>query len=87
LPEEDRETLRDIALSHSEVHAIHDVRSRLSGITPFIQLHVEMDPNLPLHRAHEIADEVEEEVKAAFPGAEVIIHQDPVGFEKDPAFP
>ncbi len=86
LPEEDRNRVRNIALAHAGVISIHDVRSRLAGSTPFIQLHLEMQPDMTLHEAHLIADEVEAEVKAAFPGAEVIIHQDPAGFEKHPAF-
>ncbi len=32
--------------------------------------------------AHRISDEVEKKVMQAFPGAEVIIHQDPAGMEK-----
>jgi len=86
LPDEDRTKVHEIALAHKEVIAIHDVRSRLAGTTPFIQLHLEMQPDMTLHAAHKIADEVEARVKAAFPGAEVIIHQDPAGFEKHPAF-
>lgn len=86
LPQQDRARLREIALSHAGVHAIHDVRSRLSGTTPFIQLHLELQPDLSLHQAHAISDDVEAKVKAAFPGAEVIIHADPAGYEKDPAF-
>jgi len=86
LPDEDRTKVHEIALAHKEVIAIHDVRSRLAGTTPFIQLHLEMQPDMTLHAAHLIADEVEARVKAAFPGAEVIIHQDPAGFEKHPAF-
>lgn len=86
LPEEDRNRVRNIALAHAGVISIHDVRSRLAGSTPFIQLHLEMQPDMTLHAAHLIADEVEAKVKAAFPGAEVIIHQDPAGFEKQPAF-
>lgn len=86
LPDEDRNKVHEIALAHKEVIAIHDVRSRLAGTTPFIQLHLEMQPDMTLHAAHLIADEVEARVKAAFPGAEVIIHQDPAGFEKHPAF-
>jgi len=42
-----------------------------------VQLHLELDENLPLKRAHAIADEVEAEILAYLPGAEVIIHQDP----------
>lgn len=86
LPDEDRTRVHEIALAHKEVIAIHDVRSRLAGITPFIQMHLEMQPDMTLHAAHLIADEVEAKVKAAFPGAEVIIHQDPAGYEKHPAF-
>ena len=86
LPDEDRKKVRAIALAHKEVLDIHDVRSRLAGTTPFIQLHLEMQPYLSLHDAHLIADQVEAKVKEAFPGAEVIIHQDPAGFEKNPAF-
>lgn len=86
LPDEDRNKVREIALAHKEVIAIHDVRSRLAGTTPFIQLHLEMQPDMTLHAAHLVADEVEAKVKEAFPGAEVIIHQDPAGVEKEPAF-
>lgn len=86
LPDEDRQKVREIALAHKRVLSIHDVRSRLAGTTPFIQLHLEMQPDLSLKQAHLIADEVEAAVKRAFPGAEVIIHQDPAGLEKNPAF-
>jgi ferrous-iron efflux pump FieF len=34
---------------------------------------------MTLTRAHEISDEVEARLCAAFPGAEVLIHQDPAG--------
>src|SRR3546814_2209433 len=53
-----------------------------SGLSTFIQLHLELAPEMTLVRAHVISDEVEAEVQAAFPGAEVIIHQDPHGVEE-----
>jgi ferrous-iron efflux pump FieF len=37
-----------------------------------------------LLRAHEVSDAVESELRAAFPHAEVIIHQDPAGLELPP---
>jgi ferrous-iron efflux pump FieF len=40
-----------------------------------------------LLRAHEIADGVEAELRHAYPGAEIIIHQDPAGLEEPPVFP
>ena len=36
-----------------------------------------------LIEAHAIADAVEADIRDAFPGAEVIIHQDPAGIEED----
>jgi ferrous-iron efflux pump FieF len=41
-----------------------------------------MDGALTLIRAHEISDEVEAELRTAYPNAEVIIHQDPEGVEE-----
>ena len=64
---------------------MHDLRSRSSGTLTFIQLHLEMDGGMTLSRAHEIADEVEATIRDAFPGAEVIIHQDPEGLIEDHA--
>ena len=79
MPDQDRTRIRELALAHPEVRDMHDLRTRLSGPYAFIQLHLEMDGNLKLLRAHEIADLVEADIVAAFPGAEVIIHEDPEG--------
>ena len=82
MPDPDRERIRQLALAHPEVRDIHDLRTRLSGPQAFIQLHLEMDGELRLTRAHEIADAVEAAIIAAFPGAEVIIHEDPEGIDE-----
>ena len=37
---------------------------------------------MSLLRAHEISDEVEAKLRAAYPHAEIIIHQDPEGIEE-----
>ncbi|MBT4018644.1 MAG: cation diffusion facilitator family transporter [Alphaproteobacteria bacterium] len=78
-PVEDREKILAIVLAHEDVHSLHDLRTRSSGINSFIQLHVEVDGDMPLTKAHEIADELEISIGEAFPGADVIIHQDPHG--------
>ncbi len=83
LPEHQRRRIREIALSHPDVRQIHDLRTRTSGTRSFIQLHLELDGAMPLYRAHVIADTVEAEIDQVFPGAEVIIHQDPAGVEDD----
>ena len=79
----ERERIREIALSHAEVREMHDLRTRSSGTSSFIQFHLELDGEMTLLRAHEIADEVEAKIRTAFPAADVIIHQDPEGLEQD----
>jgi ferrous-iron efflux pump FieF len=82
LPDEEREQIRAIAQSHPEVAAAHDLRTRVAGPTAFIQIHIEMDGDMSLVRAHEISDEVEARLRANYPNAEIIIHQDPAGVEE-----
>lgn len=77
LPDDILEKIQSTALSHPEVLGTHETRTRQAGHTRFVQLHLELDENLPLKRAHAIADEVEAEILAFLPDAEVIIHQDP----------
>jgi len=82
LPDEDRTRITGIAMAHPDVRNLHELRTRSSGYTTFIQLHIEMDPEITLVRAHAISDEVEAELHRAFPNSEVIIHEDPLGLEK-----
>lgn len=78
LPDEARESIAGLVVAHPEVRGMHDLRSRESGTAVFIQLHLELDDELSLLRAHEISEEVEASLLAAYPGAEVIIHLDPI---------
>ena len=50
-------------------------------------MHLEMDGAINLLRAHEISDEVEMQLRRAFPHAEIIIHEDPAGIEEHVTFP
>ena len=81
LADADRDRIIAIAKAHPATRAVHDLRTRRSGLLSFIQFHLALDPAMPLVRAHEISDAIEAEICAAFPNAEVIIHQDPAGFE------
>ena len=78
ITEEKREQIIKIAKAHPQVRGMHDLRTRLSGRTEFIQMHLELDDNLPLIEAHDIADQVEENILRAIPTADVVIHLDPV---------
>ncbi len=83
LPDNVREQVKRIALQHAQVLNLHELRTRSSGRRFFIQLHLEMDGELKLKEAHEIASQVETKICRAFPNAEVIIHQDMEGLHDD----
>jgi len=81
LPEEERRTIMEAAVRVDNVGAVHDLRTRQSGLDVFVQLHVELDGGMALYRAHVIADLVEAEIERIHPGAEVFVHLDPAGTE------
>lgn len=83
LPDHQKERIVEIAKGHSEVFGVHDLRTRRSGPNIFIQLHLEMDGNMTLNRAHAISDTVEAELHIEFPHAEILIHQDPPLLEEE----
>ena len=82
LPDGERARIRALALANPAVRAVHDLRTRGAGPKSFIQLHLEMDGGMRLIEAHKVSDDVERAILDEFPGAEVIIHQDPEGIDE-----
>ena len=76
LPDEERQEIFDIVTTWPGVSGAHDLRTRQSGPTRFIQIHIEMEDNLPLVQAHHAADQVEQAILHSFPGSDVIINTD-----------
>lgn len=77
-----RAEIARIVTAHSEVLGMHDLRTRTSGTHEFIQLHLELRPEMTLSQAHVITEAVEAAVTERFPRAEVIIHADPYGIDE-----
>ena len=77
LPESDRKRILSLVGRHPSVRSTHDLRTRSSGLTKFIQLHVVLEPTMSLGRAHIIGDSIQDEIQQAFPEAEIILHIDP----------
>ena len=87
LPREVHDRIKEIARGHPRALGVHDLRTRRSGQTYFVQLHLMLDDQLPLVEAHRVADEVEAAIKESFPNADVLIHQDPSSEPPPPALP
>ncbi len=77
LPDEELAQIYTVSLSVDGVLGVHQLRTRMAGPVRFIQLHLELEDRIPLIEAHHISDQVEEKLRKTFPGADVLIHQDP----------
>jgi ferrous-iron efflux pump FieF len=77
LPEDVQRRVVEVALEHPEVRGVHELRTRQSGPTRFIDLHLELNGRMSLAEAHRISDQVDNAIRSAVPGADVMIHQDP----------
>lgn len=75
--DETRAQIKTLAIGVEGLRHVHDLRTRMSGPWLHIQFHAEVDPALTLAQAHLIVVEAEQRIRAAFPGADIIIHPDP----------
>ena len=63
-----RARIAALAADDPDVHGVHQLRTRVSGPVVMIQMHMDLDPSLPLERAH-----------AIMVRADILIHPDPRG--------
>lgn len=78
LPDEDKARILALVEAMPEIRNYHKLKTRASGIKPFIQLHVDLDAGLSFREAHAITDRLERQILTAFPEADIIIHADPL---------
>jgi ferrous-iron efflux pump FieF len=78
---QDKQQIIAILHQHPKIFGFHNFRTRTSGKRIFIEAHIEMDPSLTLVEAHTISHELKDAVEKAYPNAEIIIHQDPIGYD------
>jgi cation diffusion facilitator family transporter len=72
------EKVEQAAASVPGVIDAHAIRIRPSGAHWFIDLHVDMDGNIPLKDAHAATEVIETRLQGIIPGADVTIHMEPV---------
>lgn len=81
--QEIKDRIMSIITSPSDVKGVHDLRVTRSGMKMFVTFDMEVDANLLLWTAHEIAQEAEYRILKEFPNAEILIHLDPEGDTDD----
>ena len=76
--------IEDITRDFEGLYGFHDLKTRVAGSRVFVNLHIELDGAQTLEEAHAIGAALRRAITAAYPRADVLIHQDPVGVEKHP---
>jgi divalent metal cation (Fe/Co/Zn/Cd) transporter len=78
VPEGFDEKIREKVIKIEGVENIKSLRVRESGSNTFIDMTITISRTLPFQKAHEIMDNVEDEIKSIRPHSDVVIHSEPV---------
>ena len=79
LPEEELDAVREAIASYAgpEVVGFHKLRGRRAGSARHIDLHLQFAGGTTLERAHQIAHELQDDIRARVRGADVLVHLEP----------
>jgi cation diffusion facilitator family transporter len=56
----------------------HEIRTRRAGNYKFVDMHLEMDPEISLKRVHELCDMLEQDLKQKIANLDINIHVEPL---------
>lgn len=74
----DTREIKDIVMLIEGIKECHEIRTRGREDAVHIDLHILIDPQEPIHKAHELAHSVEEVIKKEFPSViDVVVHIEP----------
>jgi ferrous-iron efflux pump FieF len=80
LPEEEAAQVANVLSAFGpRIRSWHDLRTRRSGPSRFVQVHVVLPPEISFAEAHRVTDDVEEALRAAIANLDVLVHADPDG--------
>lgn len=78
----DAKEIKDVVLSFEDVKDVHKIRSRGSINDLYVDLHIMVDSGLDVEKAHKLAHDIEDAIKAKFKkNSQVIAHIEP--YEKE----
>jgi cation diffusion facilitator family transporter len=81
LDDAERLAITALVLADPAIPKIHALRTRASGPVIHIQLHAEIAAHTTLVEAQDILVRAEQRVHTQFPGADILILPDPLGFD------
>lgn len=83
LPREEEEQIIRIIQSHPAVINCHELRTRRSGSIRMIDVHIILNKDMHLDKAHAVCDELEASICEVFGICDVVIHLEPCGYHEE----
>ena len=77
LPAQEIERVKEIISSDPNVVGYHKLRTRKAGAERHIDVHIQVDRDMPIAEAHQVAEAIEDEIRDKINGARVITHVEP----------
>ena len=79
-PKKDRERIQFLAMHTEGVETVHKIRTRKIGAGLFVDLHIQVDGNMSVHKGHDISEIVKSNLMAKGPEImDVVVHIEPYG--------
>lgn len=75
----DNEKIISIIKTFSEVKDYHKMRTRRSGNSIEIDIHIKMDKDMTLEEVHDVCHDIEDSIKEEFKNCYVVLHPEPFG--------
>ena len=82
LPPHEIDSIIGIMNSHPEVLDWHQLRTRKSGSLRHMDVHIQVDDDMSLRDAHQLTEELEDQMRDALPNMSVLIHTEPYEEER-----
>ena len=74
---EDDEAIRKLIARHQQIVSVHKLRTRRSGGSKHIDMHMVFDRDVTLRDAHELCHHIEKDIKDELGAYDVVIHCEP----------
>lgn len=78
LPPDDLRMICDVLVAHKDdVRGFHRLRTRRSGAVRQIDVHLTLDPDMSVERAHRLCESIDRDIKEALPQSIIVLHTEP----------
>lgn len=85
LPQKERELIYSVLTKHKKDYVgFHELRTRRAGAERHIDLHLVVPKYMHFMKVHELCDQIEREIAALLPGADILIHAEPCSDREKP---